>query len=148
TNQQTIVLLGPAVLFLLWRNRRRLLARPRVLALAAAALVAGLLPYAYLFLAAARHPAMNWGDPSSLDNFLAVITRKHFGSGQLINAPQFQGGEPFSRILALVLSLSLPGGMLLLLGIVEAYRRQRWYFWFSLLAFLFAGPAFVAYANI
>src|SRR5262249_60629368 len=89
-----------------------------------------------------------WGDPSSVDIFIAVITRKVCGSGELINAPQFQGGEPFSRILALVLSLSLPGGMLLLLGIVEAYRRQRWYFWFSLLAFLFAGPAFVADANI
>src|SRR5215831_11111912 len=148
SNQQTIVLLGPAVLFLLWRNRRLLLAQPRALALAAAALLAGLLPYAYLFLAAARHPALNWGDPSSLDNFMAVITRKHFGSGQLINAPQFQGGEPLSRILALVLSFTLPGGILLLLGIVRAYRRQRWYFWFTLLGFAFAGLAFVAYANI
>src|SRR5262249_59848833 len=39
-------------------------------------------------------------------------------------------------------------GILLVLGVVQAYRRQRWYFWFSLLGFLFAGPAFVAYANI
>src|SRR5215471_6641720 len=32
TNQQTIVLLGPATLFVLWRRRAELLARPRVVA--------------------------------------------------------------------------------------------------------------------
>jgi 4-amino-4-deoxy-L-arabinose transferase-like glycosyltransferase len=148
TNQQTIVLLGPAVLFLLWRNRRELLARPRALIAAAGALVIGLLPYAYLPLAASRHPKLNWGDPSSLDNLIAVVTRKHFGTGQLINAPQFQGGDPVTRILALAGSFSLVGGILLLLGMVQAYRRQRWYYWFALLAFALAGPVFVGYANI
>jgi len=148
TNQQTIVLLGPAVLFLLGRSRRQLVARPRMLAAAIGATLAGLLPYAYLPLVAARHPNLNWGDPSSLENFFAVITRKHFGSGQLINAPQFQGGSPVERIVALGGSLSVAAGVLLILGAVQAYRRQRWYFWFSLLAFGFAGPVFVAYANI
>jgi 4-amino-4-deoxy-L-arabinose transferase-like glycosyltransferase len=148
TNQQTIVLLGPAVLYLLWRYRRELLASPGGLILAAAALLIGLLPYAYLPLASSRHPKLNWGDPSSWDNFLAVVTRKHFGTGQLINSPLYQGGDPVTRILALAASLSVIGGLLLLLGVVQAYRRQRWYFWFALLAFAFAGPVFVGYANI
>src|SRR5262249_39170609 len=72
TNQQTIVLLGPAVLFLLWTRRTTLLARPRMLAATVAAFLAGLLPYAYLPWAAARHPILNFGDASTLSNFLAV----------------------------------------------------------------------------
>src|SRR5262249_48712642 len=66
TNQQTIVLLGPAVLFLLWTRRSALLARPRMLAASAGAFLVGLLPYAYLPWAAARHPIMNFGDASTL----------------------------------------------------------------------------------
>lgn len=147
TNQQTIVLLGPATLFLLWRRRAQLIARPSILAACVGAILVGLLPYAYLPWAAARHPLYNWGDASTLENFLAVITRKHFGTGQLINAPQYQGGSPFARLGALGLSFG-PLGALSILGAVQACRQIRWYFWFGLLAFTFTGPVFVAYANI
>jgi hypothetical protein len=37
--------------------------------------------------------------------------------------------------------------ILLILGAIDAYRI-RWYFWGSLLSFVVAGPAFVAYANM
>ena len=147
-NHHTIVLTGPAVLFLLWGRRRELRVRPRYLVWSAAALALGLLPYVYLPWAAARHPFMNWGDPSTPANFLAVITRKHFGSGQLVNAPQYQGGSPVERIAALGASFGVLAGLLLLWGAVQAYRQRRWYFWFSLTAFLFTGPLFAAYANM
>lgn len=38
--------------------------------------------------------------------------------------------------------------MLLLAGAVQVRSRLRWYFWFSLLAILFTGHIFVAYANM
>jgi hypothetical protein len=148
SNHQTIVLLGPAVLFLLWRRRGQLLMRPIVLATCAAALLLGLLPYTYLPWAAGRHPVWNWGDPSSLANFFAVVTRKHFGTGQLINAAKYQGGSPIDRLAELGASFSPLAGALLLLGAVQAWRRRRWYLWFGLLAFAFAGPAFASYANM
>jgi len=34
------------------------------------------------------------------------------------------------------------------LGTVQAYRRQRWYFWFSLIAFLCVGPLFAWITNL
>src|SRR5262249_54856337 len=148
TNQQTIVLLGPAVLVLLWTRRRALLARTPMLVAIVTAFLVGLLPYAYLPWAAARHPALNFGDAANLSNFLAVITRKHFGTGQLINAPKYMGGSPVDRIIALSASFTLLAVLLLVLGAVQAYRQRRWYFWFSVLAFSFTGPIFVAYANI
>jgi 4-amino-4-deoxy-L-arabinose transferase-like glycosyltransferase len=148
TNQQTIVLLGPATLFLLWNRRRVLLARPARLAAVAGAFAAGLLPYCYLPWAAARHPVMNFGDPSTFSNFMAVITRKHFGTGQLINSPKYMGGSPLDRIIAMGASFTVPMAVLSVLGLVQAYRRRRWYFWFSAIALAFTGPIFVAYANI
>src|SRR6266550_664252 len=48
TNHQTIVLLGPAFGFILWRRRSFLLARPSLLAIGAAVFVVGLLPYLYV----------------------------------------------------------------------------------------------------
>ena len=45
-------------------------------------------------------------------------------------------------------SLGLPAGVLVVLGVLQAWRRQRWYFWFSMLAFAIAGPAFLAYADM
>lgn len=92
------MVLGPAVLFLLWRRRRELLAHPRVVVASLAALLLGFLPYAYLPWAAARHPVWNWGDPVSIENFLAVVTRKHFGSGELINVAKYRGGSPLDRL--------------------------------------------------
>jgi len=38
--------------------------------------------------------------------------------------------------------------VLLLAGAVQVRSRLRWYFWFSLLAILFTGHIFVAYANM
>jgi hypothetical protein len=52
------------------------------------------------------------------------------------------------RVLALFESFGLFMGLLVIAGVIGAYRRHRRYFWFSLLAFAFAGPAFASYANI
>ena len=147
-NQQTIVLLGPAVLFVLWRRRTRLIANPRTIALCAAAFAIGLLPYAYLPWAAGRRPMWNWGDPTSPANFLAVITRRYFGAGQLSSSPDFQGGLALDRLAALAGSLGILAGVLSLAGLATAWRRRRWFFWFTLAAFGFTGPIFAAYANL
>jgi dolichyl-phosphate-mannose-protein mannosyltransferase len=148
SNHHTIVLVSPAVLFLLWRRRKELISQPRAVAGSVAATVLGLLPYAYLPWAAARHPLWNWGDPSSLTNLWAVVARKHFGSGRLTNAPQYMGGSPFDRLEALGASFGILAGILLLVGAVQAYRRSRSYFWFALLSFTFTGVVFAAYANM
>ena len=147
-NQQTIVLLGPAALLVLWSRRKQLLARPLVLAISAAALLLGLLPYAYLAWAAGRHPLMNWGDPSSLMNLFAVITRKHYGTATATPDPTYRGGSAFDRLLALGASFGVLAGLLSLAGFVMAWRRLRWYFWFSLIALLLTGPFFAAYASV
>lgn len=146
TNHHTIVLLGPAVCFLLWHRRAVLLARPQIILICAATFILGLLPYAYVPWASARHPIYNWGEVSSWSDLFALITRQSYGAGQLAQE-RYQGGSLLLRLAALSESIGVLMGSLLLLGAVYTYRRLRWYFWFAVLAFFFAGPFFTAITN-
>ncbi len=62
-----------AALALVLRYRARLL-EPKLLAGAGALLVAPLALYLLLPLRAAQHPASNWGDPTTFDRFVDVVT--------------------------------------------------------------------------
>ncbi len=147
SNHQTIVLLGPAVCFLLWQRRSVSWAQPRVFAYCIVAFLIGLLPYLYVPWAAAHHPAYNWGGVSSLHDLVALILRQSYGGHHLV-ARAYQGGSLLQRVLALCLSFSALMIVLGLIGLVQSYLRERWYFWFSLLAFIFTGPFFVAITDL
>lgn len=147
TNHQTIVLLIPAVCFVLWQRRAALWAKPRILPICLLAFLLGLVPYAYVLWAAAHHPAYNWGNVSSFGDLFALVTRQSYGSGHLVSEIH-RGGSMLHRLLSLFLSLGALINLLALLGLVYAYRHRRWYFWFSLLAFVFAGPFFAALTNL
>jgi len=142
TNHQTIVLLGPAFCFILWRRRSFLLARPSLLAIGAAVFVVGLLPYVYVPWAAAHHPVHNWGNVSSFHDLLRLIARRSYGS-KLVTTPGYTGGPPWDRLAALFISFGPVAGLLTVLGAIQAFRRTRWYLWFGLVAFVFTGPFFV-----
>jgi 4-amino-4-deoxy-L-arabinose transferase-like glycosyltransferase len=148
TNHQTIVLLTPAFCFLLWQHRKILPERPRVLLLGLVAFAIGLLPYAYVLWAASHHPAYNWGNVSSFHDLIGLVTRRSYGSTRLVSTPGYTGGPPWPRLVALFASFGLFSGLLICVGSIEAYRSRRWYFCFSLIAFLFAGPFFVWITNL
>ena len=143
TNHQTIVLLAPTFCFALWQRRSVLFARPFLLLIGIAAFAIGLLPYVYVPWAAAHHPVHNWGNVSSFHDLVGLITRRSYGSTRLIATAGYTGGSPWTRIAALCISFGAVAGLLIVLGAIQVYRRARWYFWFSLLAFIFAGPFFI-----
>ncbi len=146
-NHHTIILLGPAVCFLLWRQRAILLAQPWTIAICAAAFLLGLLPYAYIPWATARHPVYDRGGISSLDDFIAFITRRRFGSHHLV--PEvYQGGTVWPRIVTLCYAFGGVMGLFVILGAIRAVRYCRWYFWFSLLAFVSTGLLFAMISNV
>jgi hypothetical protein len=141
TNHHTFVLLGPPVCFLLWRHRAILLAQPRIIAICAAAFLVGLLPYAYIPWATARHPVYDRGGISSFDDFIAFVTRRRFGGHHLV--PEiYQGGSVWPRIVTLCYSFGGVMGLFVILGAIRAVRYCRWYFWFTLLAFVSTGLLF------
>jgi dolichyl-phosphate-mannose-protein mannosyltransferase len=148
TNHQTIVLLGPAFCFVFWHQRATLFAQSRVLVIAALAFTIGVLPYAYVPWASARHPAYSWGGVSSFHDLVGLITRRSYGSTRLVNTPGYTGGPPWSRLAAFFTSFGWFSGTLICAGAIEAFRSRRWYFWFTLIAFIFAGPFFVWITNL
>ncbi len=154
-NHQTIVLLGPACAFVVWHVFRRCrqgdgyrVLRARHVLMAGAAFLLGLLPYLYVPWASARHPEYNWGNVSSLHDLIALVARRSYGSAHLVSTPGYSGGSALLRILALLRSIGWLGCVLALAGLIQAYRRQRWYFWFVLIAFICVGPFFVAITNL
>ena len=146
-NHQTIVLLGPAVCFLLWQRRSLFLSKPHALLFSALAFLLGLVPYLYVPWASEHQPPYNWGNVSSYGDLFALITRQSYGAHHLV-AEIYRGGSVVHRFLALFISLGALLNLLLLLGLIFAYRNRRWYFWFGLVAFLAAGPLFVAITNL
>jgi hypothetical protein len=78
-NHLTLIFVGPAAALLLWPERHRWL-RARVLLPAAGLFAVGLSIYTYLPLAAARDPAINWGNPQTWRQFLWVVTAKQYQS--------------------------------------------------------------------
>jgi Protein of unknown function (DUF2723) len=148
SNHMTIMLVGPAILLVVWRQRAAVFARPQVVGLCLAAVLAGLVPYVYIPWAASRHPYLNTGGVTSLASFIALVTRADYGSSQLVAEAANAGGSFGSRVAALLSSFTIPEGLLIVTGAAAAWRTERAYLWFAALAFLVAGPAFMAYANL
>jgi len=101
--------------------------RPGALRLLAGALalgLCGLLLYAYLPLRAAAQPALNWGDPSTWDRFLAHV------SGRLYRSHVF--GTPLSAVPGRLTAYGALVGLQFLfsalwipVGLVWLFRRNR-----------------------
>lgn len=148
-NHQTIVLLAPAAFLVLWQRRRAVLARPGVVLRCALLLAAGLTTYLYLPWASSRHPYFDWGDLSSTGDLLGMVLRRDYGTLSLAaDAPSSTIGAMSDRLLALTTSFTAVELVLVIPGVVSAYRHRRWYFAMGMLAFLVSGPLFIAYANL
>jgi 4-amino-4-deoxy-L-arabinose transferase-like glycosyltransferase len=147
-HHQTAVLLAPAGLLALWHERTRLRARPRSLAASAVLLLVGFLPYAYVPLAGDGSAPWRWADARTLGDVMDLITRRSYGSAQLSNVASLQGGSPLVRVGLLLGSYAPLEALLVLAGAVMAWRERRWYATEVGVAVLFAGPLFIAYANL
>ena len=126
TNQHTIVLLEvPLICWVLWAERRRLSVR-RVFALAGTFFL-GLLPYAYLPLAAVFNAQPgSWGDPSTLSGFFHHFRRGDYGTFRLFSTDkETEGLATRLRMYAddLIVNESLGVGVCLaLVGLVGTLR--------------------------
>jgi hypothetical protein len=148
TNQQTILVLLPALALLAWRPVRRVHVRDAAAALGL--FVAGLLPYLYLPFAARRDPAVDWGDPETFGAFRSVVTRANYGTFTL--SAQGRKGSASEQLSLLTGNLAhgfvFVGLLLAALGVWWAWRHRRVEGLALALAFVVAGPVFVAYARV
>jgi hypothetical protein len=97
TNHHTLVFLGaPVVAYVLLLERGGM--SPRRLALTGVGFAAGLVPYAYLPLAAAAHPPFAWGDLTSWQGFWTHLLRREYGTFRLASADVGAGGQLLPRL--------------------------------------------------
>jgi dolichyl-phosphate-mannose-protein mannosyltransferase len=148
-NHPSTVFVIPAALVVLWRRRAQVLSRPRAMAAAAAAALAGFSTYLYLPWAAARKPLISWGDISSAGDVLHHFLRTSYGTLSLSSAagPVVSGG-PWDRLAVLIGSFTAVEAVLVIAGAFVALRTKRLFFWLCALTFTLAGPVFVMAASL
>jgi hypothetical protein len=120
--------------------------RSRTTIIAALLLAAGLLVYAYLPIAAARKPVMNWGDPGSISAIWDHVTGKQYRT--YIKTSEEQNNAQIDRYFGIVGHELGPGWLPLVLliaggGIVLLWFRLRTIFWYVVL-FIIGNAAWFA----
>ncbi len=141
-NHLTILMLVPALLIVLWPRREHLPASAWGAMTVGLPFFLGLGVYAYLPIAAAHHPPVNWGDPSSLHGFFWTVSgriyREYFFGLPLRHLP-----SRLSAWSALVVQQTGWWGFILsLVGCWALWQRARDVALFSSVLFL----AYSAYA--
>ncbi|MFI5396800.1 MAG: protein O-mannosyl-transferase family [Candidatus Binatia bacterium] len=129
----TVLLTFPAIAVLVFRTAGWRHFAHRRLAIAAACCLAGLSVYAYLPLAASGSPALDWGDPRTLERFWWHITGRQYQVFWSFTTEQL--GARLAEILRFGAREFgpwwLPVGLALaVLGFAESYRRDRTVFYF------------------
>jgi hypothetical protein len=124
TSHLTTVLLGPALLVHFLITVGVSAAALVLLLRLTPAFLLGLLPYAWLPWRAAMHPRFDWGDPQTLDRFVAHVSGRQYQSWMLSvkEAVPQQLGYFFGRLPG---DLAWVGLALALLGLGWLLRRHR-----------------------
>ena len=125
------VALGAAVL----AREPRIRERPRRIAAAGGAFLLGLLPYLYLPLRSRANPRLDWGDPETLRNFLAVVLRRDFWGRGWLEGPADLPVIAIDYLRSFGAELGWVGAALALVGFATV-RRRGWLLLLSALVML------------
>lgn len=102
----------------------RAVLQPRTLGLAALAVIAGVLPYLYLPIAAAFDAPMVWGDPLSLAGLRDILLRREYWDRAWVASPADVVAVLADYAITLARELGWIGVPLALAGAVAVVRRQ------------------------
>lgn len=147
-NHQTLLLMGPALVFFVLLLRPRIVLKPKAVLACLGLFLLGLGFYLYLPLRARALPPINWGDPSTWENFWFHFTRKQYRVIDVIRPlsviiPQVKfffvsiAAEPLMPILIVPASLTLG----------FAGKKGKQWIAFSIAAFICTGVVFSIIAN-
>jgi len=140
SHHHTLLLIFPGLGYLLWQQKTKIIFLiKKNFKIYLAAFILALLPLLYLPLAAGRFPAVDWGHPTNLLNFLKLFFRHDYG---IFLANSGIVNQPLLRLASLVFLFDffrkdflILGLLLALLGGFFLWRRQRRLFWFFLIEF-------------
>lgn len=114
--------------------------------------VLGFSVYLYLPIRSLSQPFINWSDPSKLDNFINVITRKSYGSTLDLISTNYKLGELFIPNIKEYFYHILKNFNLFLIlvlsGFYFLYKNERKKFYILTSIFILTGPFFLFLANM
>jgi len=150
-NQFTVVTVFPALAFLLFPARKEIFQIKKIM-LGVACFLAGLSFYLYLPIAAAKLPYVNWDNPSNLEGFISLVTRKYYG---YLKVGDYAGGNIGDILLSQIPfyfkntlgSFGIVAVFLFLFGLIPLRGKNRRAHLAIMLAFFFSGPFLVGYSN-
>lgn len=151
TNHHTITLIFPSLFILVLVNIKILIKQPKTILVSLLLAVSGLLAYIYVPIASFTNPPINWDHVNNLDSFLRLVLRKDYGtfSAGMFEQPSFAQRliilqTYFSYLLS---QLTIPVVILILLGAIKVFLKDKILFISLLIGFILTGPLFIVYAG-
>jgi Protein O-mannosyl-transferase TMEM260-like len=146
TNHHTIFLLFPGFLYYIFITDKTVFFKLKNYIILGLSFGLGLLPYLYLPIRSLFNPVLDWGDPQTLKNFIAVVTRQQYGTLRL--DPNFvKSTSIFIHIKTYFIWLydnfTILGIILGVIGVIKSFRDNFRFFNFLLILFLFSGAGFM-----
>ena len=154
TNRMDIILTAPALLLAAWPGLRASTPFSAVKTVSAAAILwlAGFSLYLYLLVRSGSDPVFDWSHPADLGTFLAVITRKSYGSTLDLISRNYAPGELFwPNMKHYALHLLRNFNLALFFsaaGLAAEFRERRARFSVVAVFFAVSGPVFLYMANM
>ena len=147
-NNYIVIFLIPSVLIFLFSNYKNVFLKPKILLSCIILFSFGLALYAYIPIASLHNPPVNWGNVKDLRSFLDFVLRKDYGYFGVGATPEV---NLFQRLIieknylsSLIIQLTLPVLAVVLLGVLDLFRKSKTIFISFVLAFIFSGPFFIA----
>lgn len=155
TNHQTIILIFPSLFILsvplLLDAIRRKVISTRLIFLSLSAFIIGLCVYAYVFIASAHNPVVNWDTVHDIPSFLYLFLRKDYGtfSAGIFAIPSLSQRLVIIKtyLVQILTQLTIPVIVIALVGFLYALKKQKLLAISLLLGFLISGPLFIGYAG-
>ena len=134
-NHLSMLMLGPAALFLIVEGKRHNRIHLKGLLAAGLSFLLGLSIYLFLPLRAMQHPPVNWGDPHTWSGFLWTVSGQLYRRFAFSLSPSYIPARVSAWASLLVQQFGWWGLLLGLIGLWRCLEEDRTFSIFSLLAF-------------
>ena len=145
TNHPTTIVLLPALFLYGLIEDRKFILEVRNLSAGIGCMILGMAPFLYLPMAAARRPALDWGNPEKLTNFLRTVTRHQYHFEVNLSLKMFM--DQIAASISLLWTQWPPAFLsFALIGMLFLFKQKRSYFHLAL-SFLFFTAPFTTYVT-
>lgn len=136
-NHTSSLMLFPAILYLILATKGKETFRPSFLFPLFSFLFLGLLPYLYLPLRAQANPPLNWGNPKTLERFLAHVAGREYKQMLFYKSQWLVLDNAVNFFLSLFKNFNFLGVALAALGLYFGFVKRKTLLNLSIFIFLF-----------